>query len=398
MEYDAIGNPLTYGNGQQLYTNLTWEHGRQLKSLTTNGETYTYDYDSEGIRTRKIIDGAYHDYITQSGKIVRETVQSASWDWVLDFIYDTAGRPFALNYSYDGGETFATYYYVLNLQGDVVALLDSDCNVVAHYTYNAWGELLSVTDDDGTAITNSLAIAHLNPLRYRGYYYDTETGFYYLQSRYYDPANRRFINADIYTSTGQGFLGSNMYAYCGNNPVFSTDPYGTYYTSGQIHDFVLDDICKQNNEIVRKYTYMRYKEPYKKHIYGFCDLYRPSTGEIWEVKRHSSAYSCSFIYATAQLTNYVYNGIFQRQEQGELKIGEYIPAGCFLKGDNDGEGQYIIGYWYDRMGIVKYDYYYLPTAEEVTEVAMEAAVVGLYAAAAYYTVSALSAVVVALVV
>ena len=69
-------------------------------------------------------------------------------------------------------------------------------------------------------------MANINPLKYRGYYYDTETGFYYLQSRYYDPIVSRFINADSYTSTGQGFLGYNMFAYCGNNPVSRVDASG----------------------------------------------------------------------------------------------------------------------------------------------------------------------------
>ncbi len=69
-------------------------------------------------------------------------------------------------------------------------------------------------------------IAHVNPIRYRGYYYDNETGFYYLQSRYYDPVISRFINADSYGSTGQGFLGTNMFAYCLNNPVNFIDQYG----------------------------------------------------------------------------------------------------------------------------------------------------------------------------
>ncbi len=84
---------------------------------------------------------------------------------------------------------------------------------VASYEYDAWGNILS----------QSGSMAEKNPLRYRGYYYDNETGFYYLQSRYYDPAVKRFINADIYASTGQGFIGTNMFAYCNNNPISFSD-------------------------------------------------------------------------------------------------------------------------------------------------------------------------------
>ena len=85
-------------------------------------------------------------------------------------------------------------------------------------TYDAWGNLI---DSDNTAI------GLLNPIRYRGYYYDSETGFYYLQTRYYDPETGRFISPDAYLSTGQGVLGSNMYAYCLNNPIRYADPTGT---------------------------------------------------------------------------------------------------------------------------------------------------------------------------
>ena len=110
-----------------------------------------------------------------------------------------------------------------NLQGDVIGLLDSSGSFVASYTYDAWGNPLSST--------GSLAstIGTLNPLRYRGYVYDSETGFYYLQSRYYDPQTGRFINADGYVSTGQGIMGNNMFAYCANNPVNLIDPTGNLW-------------------------------------------------------------------------------------------------------------------------------------------------------------------------
>ena len=149
--------------------------------------------------------------------IFRETIGSGSSATVLDFIYDNHGLPFALNYSTNNGSSFTTYYYVLNLQGDVVKLVDGGGTSVASYAYDAWGNILS----------SSGSKAEINPLRYRGYYYDTETGFYYLQSRYYDPQNRRFINADSYASTGQGFVGTNMFAYCVNSPVVLGDYEGT---------------------------------------------------------------------------------------------------------------------------------------------------------------------------
>ena len=116
--------------------------------------------------------------------------------------------------------TKETYYYPRNAQGDAVKLIDKTGSTVVEYTYDTWGKLLSTT--------GSLAATFgaEQPFRYRGYVYDEETGFYYLQSRYYNPEVGRFISADVYLSTGQGVLGHNSYAYCLNNPVNMSDPTG----------------------------------------------------------------------------------------------------------------------------------------------------------------------------
>lgn len=165
-----------------------------------------------------------HEYLTLNGKVARETIKTNnSLTAVLDFIYDESGKPFALKYSTDGA-TFDTYYYVLNLQGDVVKLIQENGDVAAQYTYDAWGN-----------VSSSGKLAEINPLRYRGYYYDNETGFYYLQSRYYDPANRRFINADIYASTDSSdAVACNMFAYCGNNPVTNSNESGEFFGTAVI--------------------------------------------------------------------------------------------------------------------------------------------------------------------
>lgn len=158
-----------------------------------------------------------HEYLTQSGKVMRETVKTdGTVTLVLDFIYDESGKPFAMIDQL--GALPKTYYYVLNLQGDVVKLVTESGAVAASYEYDAWGKILS----------SSGSKAEINPLRYRGYYYDTETGFYYLQSRYYDPVTHRFINADSYSSTGQGIIGYNMFAYCNNSPVIQADHTGEF--------------------------------------------------------------------------------------------------------------------------------------------------------------------------
>ena len=167
-----------------------------------------------------------HEYLTQNGKVARETIRQSVGGTVLstktlDFFYDDSGRPFAFNYSVDGSD-FETYYYILNLQGDVVQIIDANGVMQAEYIYSPWGEIISAEGD----------LAEINPLRYRGYYYDSETGFYYLQSRYYDPENHRFINADTYASTDSGdAIACNMFAYCNNNPVVFLDSTGMYSIS-----------------------------------------------------------------------------------------------------------------------------------------------------------------------
>ena len=158
-----------------------------------------------------------HSYIYAGGMLLRETITSGNTTRTLDFRYDNVGYPYAL--IYNNGSTTATYYYITNLQGDVMYLVDSNGNQVAAYTYDPYGKILSAYG----------SMAEINPLRYRGYYYDAETGFYYLQSRYYDPNTCRFINADSYASTGQSYLGYNMFAYCGNNPVERTDADGEFW-------------------------------------------------------------------------------------------------------------------------------------------------------------------------
>lgn len=232
--YDAIGNPTNYYNGVKTMTNLTWVQGWQLKQLTVGGAAVSYTYDANGIRTEKSAGGVTYEYITQSGKLVREKATKGSKVYVMDFFYDNNGLPFAVNFSSDGGASFKTYYYVLNLQGDVVKLVNSSGTTAAQYTYDAWGTVTSILNANGNEIVNNTsgsAIAFWNPLTYRGYIRDIETGFYYLQSRYYDPVLHRFINADLpeYTTLSSVSTASaNLFAYCVNNPVNLHDENGEW--------------------------------------------------------------------------------------------------------------------------------------------------------------------------
>ena len=197
------GNPTKYYDG----STFTWTQGRRLATAKVGSTNISYTYDMAGVRSSKTVGSTKYDFTTLSGLVTRQTGGGKT----IDFVYDENNQPLAMKYNN------TLYYYVLNAQGDVVRIVNSSRSVVASYTYDPWGKIIS----------SSGTLADINPLRYRGYYYDSETGFYYLQSRYYDPEIGRFINADSYASTdATGLLSTNMFAYCENDPVNKSDPTG----------------------------------------------------------------------------------------------------------------------------------------------------------------------------
>ena len=165
------------------------------------------------MRTQRTNGSTTYTYTYEGSTLTRMTVGSNA----LIFTYGGSGLPLSVNFN------GTDYYYVTNIQGDVVSILNSSGAEVVTYTYDAWGNILST----GGSMVSTLGA--YNPFRYRGYVYDQEIGLYYLQSRYYNPHLCRFISADAYASTGQGVLGHNMFAYCSNNPVNRIDPDGYFW-------------------------------------------------------------------------------------------------------------------------------------------------------------------------
>ena len=224
ITYDKIGNPLSYYNGRS-YT-LRWEMGRQLLSSRVNSRTVYYDYNKDGIRIKKNVSGRYTDrYILDGSKVIgmERTKSGSTVKDTYYFIYDEMGTIWEA-ICYVGGATEPVrYFYRTNAQGDVKQIVDKDNNVIAYYDYDAWGGQLAVYDGNDKPVSGDSHFANVNPFRYRGYIYDTETGFYYLQSRYYDPEIGRFINADGYVTTDTEPVAANMFAYCNNNPVNRDD-------------------------------------------------------------------------------------------------------------------------------------------------------------------------------
>ena len=178
--------------------------------MSNGTTTWTYTYNTDGMRKSRSNGTTTYNYVYNGGKLIQMTRGTDT----LEFYYDALGVPVIVKYN---GEV---YNYVTTLQGDVLLILDTDGEIVVEYAYDAWGGHVTV----GGSMASTLGT--LNPLTYRGYVYDTETGLYYLQSRYYNPEIGRFINADAFIATGQGLTGNNMFAYCGNNPVNRADPTG----------------------------------------------------------------------------------------------------------------------------------------------------------------------------
>ncbi len=208
ITYDESGNPLSYRNGMTF----EWENGRQLKQITTSESTILMNYDSNGMRTKKQVGNTATNYYYDSNN---NLVGMTKGNDVLFFYFDTDNAPVAMKLN------GTMYFYIKNLQGDIVKIIDTSGVTVAGYVYDAWGNITSTTGNN--------TLSTINPFRYRGYVYDDETGLYYLQSRYYDPVTGRFLNADAYFDTGSGTpLSTNMFAYCENNALKYTDKNGYF--------------------------------------------------------------------------------------------------------------------------------------------------------------------------
>ncbi len=227
ISYDSYGNPTTYLGGT-----MSWTRGRLLSQYKPSGHTYAKNmgYNVDGVRISKsyvLSDNAGRtvSYAVDGTRILREvrtdSAITGSSSTTLVYMYTHNGL---VGLTYNG----AQYRYVKNIQGDIIAILDSSNDVVAKYIYDAWGNH-AVCDASGSNISSGTHIANINPFRYRGYYYDTELDLYYLNSRYYDPNTGRFINADtIDYLYPESINGLNLYAYCLNNPIMYVDPSGHF--------------------------------------------------------------------------------------------------------------------------------------------------------------------------
>ena len=235
ISYDASGNPTNWKNASNLY----WT-GNRLTEVTfsnaTSNSAYKalwMQYDANGIRTSKQYVEHATDapsyivtYVTDGTKILSEQ-RTGTAPHTIYYVYDANGAVIGMEYN------GTKYWYDKNLQGDVVGLRNASGTLVAQYVYDAWGNHRQITDGSGNDVSDNPAhIANINPFRFRAYYYDTETGWYYLNARYYDPNVGRFLspdNANLLLASPRALTDKNLYAYCDNNPVMRTDDNGDFW-------------------------------------------------------------------------------------------------------------------------------------------------------------------------
>ncbi len=203
VTYDEIGNPILYRDG----ISFKW-NGKMLSGVSSSVGEIGFTYNHEGIRTSKTVNGLKTEYIIEGKDIVFEKNENET----IAYIYDSDMNVIGMMCNDE------TYYFEKNVQGDVVRILNEESNILCEYVYDAWGNVVS--------IEGNIEIADKNPFRYRSYYYDVETGLYYVESRYYDPETGRFINADKIEGIIWDYTNLNMYVYCGNDPVNYYDPSG----------------------------------------------------------------------------------------------------------------------------------------------------------------------------
>lgn len=208
--YDKFGNISKYKNN----LNFEWKNGKICRIYGPN-INIEYSYDSNNKRISKSVNGLVTKFCFTEQKICQSI-----GDKVLEW-YVPSENIFK-NFNYDGKD----YTYICDLQRNVVAIADESGKLVANYTYDTWGKVINITDENGNDVSNdSMHIGNINPLRYRGYYYDSETGFYYLNSRYYDPETGRFLSADNeeYLKSNNIDIPENLYMYCMNDPINMSD-------------------------------------------------------------------------------------------------------------------------------------------------------------------------------
>lgn len=276
IDYDAIGNPTTYRGAT-----ITW-FGRQMQSYTNGDTIVSYKYDGDGVRRQKTVNGIIYEYYYSDDKLIYEKRGN---DHEYYYFYDADAKLSMIKYVNLLMGMSENYFIVTNIQGDVIELRDGNGNVTAKYIYDSWGKLLSITNDSGIPLSND-NFAYQLSIRYRGYYYDSETGLYYLRSRYYDPETGRFLNADdiVFVGITVDNNAFNVYSYCENNFINKTDPNG--YRAVDITNKLMKTMRTNSKTFASVMAYYN-ERYYKAGAFRLSVEYfinESKTGGLWDLK------------------------------------------------------------------------------------------------------------------
>ncbi len=354
---------------------MTWDVNNRLTSITGTtakgtADSVTYTYLSDGSRRTKTVNGVTTTYHYNNGLLLSQTTDEET----IRFYYDSTGKVVSLGYQKGTGAEVG-YFFARNGQGDIVAVYrSSDSKLIGTYEYDLWGRTVSVTE--ATAGIDTDGILSKNPLRYRGYYFDSETGFYYLQSRYYDAGVRRFISADsLIASVGSSVQGHNLFAYCFNNPINMMDETGYWPIENAFW----------NNPLTKRYLKVAgscviaflgtAKKAVKEDIASF-DIHNESEEKVLN-STFFSCYKGKFVFRTAMgSSGFSFGVIFLGNELDSSDIDmlqhEY---GHTLQLEDKGVLKYttevvlpsVLAYYKWQKGELPYEYYNSPWEAEADQ-------------------------------
>lgn len=246
-QYDGEGNVSRIMDTNNQYIAFGWDQGRKMTRYRYVDVDNTYYYNESGLVSKLVkSDGSSIEYFYDDGQLEYEEYRNAAGNVARlhKFFYDDDGivRYLMTTVYPSYGEYFSDVYaYVYDGSGNITDLVCMKKNMrtqgsyfgavhSVHYEYDAYGRIVSETNVSGEDIID------YNPIKYKGYYYENDTKMYRLDSRYYDPAIGRFINADnisLLTETPTALTDKNLYSYCDNTPVMRKD------SDGEIWNFVI---------------------------------------------------------------------------------------------------------------------------------------------------------------
>ncbi len=260
ITYDQLGNIVSFNNNSFL-----WKNGVELSEIRNiiENKNLKFKYDENGIRKSKIYNGLETKYYTLNDEIVYEDRN----DTVIYYLYDAEGL---IGFKYNN----KIFYYLKNLHNDIIGIFDEEGNKIVTYIYDSWGKLLSIKGENGNDISNDLNhIGNINPFRYRSYYYDLETGLYYLNHRYYNPELGRFISPDVVLGANEDILSYNLYAYVSNNPIVNYDKTGNGKFLNNLFSAIVNLFSKSTKKKVKEQAKKKNK---KSSTASFCNNSTPS--------------------------------------------------------------------------------------------------------------------------